>query len=161
MVVDNLVAIHPARSADVVLAGGRRRGPGGRLAGPDDREASEGRHRSENEPVTTVLLRVETVAGYVWLKRSRYCPGATPTMRWNVRRMDSAVPRPLFAHIASRLSVDSSRRRRAVSTRADATKRAGVIPTSRVNTRAKFRELMATRRASAGTERSSCGWSTI
>ena len=51
----------------------------------------------------------------------------------------------------------SSSSRRAVSTRAEATKRAGVLPTSRVNTRAKLRGLMAARRASAVTDRSSLG----
>src|SRR5262249_3482821 len=50
-------------------------------------------------------------------------------------------------------------RRRAASTRTVSTKRAGVVPTSRRNTRAKLRGLIATRRASTGTDRSASGCS--
>jgi hypothetical protein len=65
------------------------------------------------------------------------------------------VPRPLLSPMVSRLSEVSSRRRRAVSTRTDVTKRAGVVPTSRVKTRAKLRGLIATLRARVSTDRSS------
>src|SRR6476619_3070701 len=71
-------------------------------------------------------------------------------MRRNARRIDSAVPKPQAAATESTPCADSSRRRRAASTRTDSTKRAGVIPTSRVKTRAKFRGLIATRRAIGG-----------
>ena len=78
-------------------------------------------------------------------KRWRYAAGGTRTMRRNARRIDSAVPKP---HAAA-TCVDAVRRLlEPAARRLDAhrsTKRAGVMPTSRVNTRAKLRGLMATR----------------
>src|SRR5262245_50227189 len=115
----------------------------------------------KDQDAHALALHVHTSDGQAILNRWRYSAGFTRTVRRKARRMISALLNPHCAATASTPIVDSSRRRRAASTRARSTKRAGVIPTSNVNTRAKLRMLMAARRASDATERSAAGCSPI
>src|SRR5439155_21728283 len=175
LVVDRLVARHAAGIADVVLGfpgrrsrvrGRARRGAPGRPGDESEAEQDRGRDTEEipgEKGGHASLLATGATAcsrlpdGWRRLKRSRCWLGGIPTVRRKARRIDSGVPRPLMAQIASRSSDDSSRRRRAVSMRTEVTKRAGVVLTSRVKTRAKLRGLIATRRARLSTDRSSRG----
>src|SRR5207249_1268523 len=136
LVVHRLVARHAAGGADVMpgLLGGRigseGRAGGGESEQEKHREAQEisgekGGHASLLAAGATACSRLPD--GWRRLKRSRYWLGGIPTVRRKARRIDSGVPRPLMAQIASRSSDDSSRRRRAVSTRTELTKRAGVV----------------------------------
>src|SRR5580704_6486330 len=83
---------------------------------------------------------------------ARYCPGVTPKRRAKVRRRISALLKPLVSATSSRLDDVVSSFLRAASSRRFSTCRAGVSPTSRVNTRAKLRGLIAARRARDATD---------
>jgi hypothetical protein len=85
---------------------------------------------------------------------ARYCPGVTPKRRAKVRRRISALLKPLATATSSRLEDVVSSCRRAASSRRFSTCRAGVSPTSCVNTRAKLRGLIAARRPRDATDMS-------
>ena len=114
-----------------------------------------------NDSQAVCLARASFSCRVALRNRSRYEPGGTPNVRKKARRIDSRVPNPQSEAMASIASADSSRRRRARSTLAVSTKFPGVIPVSRLKTRAKFRGLIATCAAIASTVSSWSRWSPI
>src|SRR5690606_20972225 len=134
------------RDDAVALAGPEHRRGGEHLQGADEVELLD---VGEQQDAGRDRHGVSFQATRALWKRWRYAAGPTRSTRRNARRIVSALPKPAAAATASMPSRPLSSRRRACSTRASSTKRAGVQPTSRAKTRAKWRGLIAARRASA------------